>query len=72
MADSNIEQCGCEGPSDPRFPLEKYVAVPVTGEWFVRNGKVLQVLESDSVDSSDDLCDAWDVYTVREDNNNDL
>lgn len=44
------------------------VHVPATGEFFVRNGEVLEVMESDGIDNGgDDQCDAWTVYTVRED-----
>lgn len=54
--------CSCYGTK------YKHVHVPVTGEFFVRNGKVLEVMESDGIDNGgDDQCDAWTVYTVRED-----
>ena len=37
----------CEGPQDPFCSLKQYVPVPVEGEWFVDNGKVRKITESE-------------------------
>lgn len=48
------------------------VHVPNEGEFFVRNGKVLKVMESEMTDNGGDPdCDAWTVYTVAEDEDED-
>lgn len=36
----------CQGTSDPDCSLKQYVPVPVKGEFFVKNGKLIPVVES--------------------------
>jgi len=54
----------CEGPQDPFCSLKQYVPVPVEGEWFVDNGKVRKITESEWTDS-DDLCEGFQIWAER-------
>jgi hypothetical protein len=53
--------CACHGTK------YNHLHIPVVGEYLVRDGKVLTVLETDKVDSGTDEHDTYHVYTETED-----